>query len=363
MVARRRERRVNLALHPGGSHPACANMLGDMAALRATALKRPSRDGVARVSDVALDFGVLAFAAWTLIYHACLYLHIRSVWAAVAEALLLIPCALVAGRRTERPDAEPATAALRPRSATPRRIALAVNVLAALAAAIVFGWVKGNWSIIWPLWLISAIAGFALTYLPRAGGPRPSRAAGAARSPRSPGGSGWRCSRCSSSGPTPTTPSTSTCRPGSPSTAPSRCATRCSPTRSSPRCSTRRSPRGRRCSARSPAGSRSRCPTSSTSSSCRSRASSRCSRSGGCCAPGGSRWSASRSASRSCSCSTTRAGTGCPARTSSGATGRARCSSSRSSCRWSSCCCRTRSSARRAAGCCCSARSGSPASA
>jgi hypothetical protein len=146
-------------------------MLGDMATLRATALKRPSRDGVARVSDVALDFGVLAFAAWTLIYHACLYLHIRSVWAAVAEALLLIPCALVAGRRQERPDAAPATAAVRSRSATPRRIALAVNVLAALAAAIVFGWVRGNWSIIWPLWLISAVAGLALTYLPRADAP------------------------------------------------------------------------------------------------------------------------------------------------------------------------------------------------
>ena len=88
-------------------------MHGDMATLRATALKRPSRDGVARVSDVALDFGVLAFAAWTLIYHACLYLHIRSVWAAVAEALLLVPCALVAGRRQERPDSAPATAAAR----------------------------------------------------------------------------------------------------------------------------------------------------------------------------------------------------------------------------------------------------------
>jgi hypothetical protein len=142
-------------------------MLGDMAAVRARMLKRPSWDGVARASDVVLDFGVLAFAAWTLIYHACLYLHVRSVWAAVAEALLLIPCALVAGRRRRRPDAEPATAPLRSRSATPRRIALAVNLLAALAAAIVFGWVKGSWSIIWPLWILSAAAGLALTYLPR----------------------------------------------------------------------------------------------------------------------------------------------------------------------------------------------------
>ncbi len=141
-----------------------------MAGLRAKLIGRPTQEGVARASDVLLDFGVLAFAAWTVIYHACLYLGVSAVWAAVAEAVAVIPCAWLAARRRPRPRSQAATVAVDVpvRAATRRRhIAVAVNLVAALGAAVALGWIARSWAIVWPLWLLATVAALVLTRLPQ----------------------------------------------------------------------------------------------------------------------------------------------------------------------------------------------------
>jgi Family of unknown function (DUF6077) len=131
------------------------------------AARAPER--LARVGDALLELGVLALAAWTVLYHVCLGLHVPAVWAAVAEALAFIPCAFVAAGRPRRwaAAAEPAPSpAPRRDRRTWRRAAAAANVVAAVAAAAVFGWVRGVWVPIWLLWVVAALAALAATFLP-----------------------------------------------------------------------------------------------------------------------------------------------------------------------------------------------------
>ena len=58
---------------------------------------------VPRVCDSVLDFLVLAFGAWTVIYHVCLVLRIGSLWAAIAEAVALVACGLFVVRSRAEP--------------------------------------------------------------------------------------------------------------------------------------------------------------------------------------------------------------------------------------------------------------------
>jgi hypothetical protein len=151
---------------------------------RSRALVSRGPDRLARAADALLELGVLAFAAWTLIYHVCLYLHVPAVWAAVAEAIAFLPCAWIAAGRPRRWAAEARTAAPEPAAApappqrdrrTLHRAAAVVNLIAAAAAAVIFGWTHGVWAPVWVLWLIAAIAALAFT-LTRPAAPAPAPA-------------------------------------------------------------------------------------------------------------------------------------------------------------------------------------------
>src|SRR4051794_30038430 len=69
-------------------------------------MKSADRAAVAveRASDGALDFCVLFFAAWTLVYHVCLVAHIGPLVATVAGAAALVPSAGLAFRWQGRRD-------------------------------------------------------------------------------------------------------------------------------------------------------------------------------------------------------------------------------------------------------------------
>ncbi|MGH3113358.1 MAG: hypothetical protein ACRDOP_07820, partial [Gaiellaceae bacterium] len=128
------------------------------------AANRLSR-GIARASDALLDFLVLAFAAWTVIYHVCLVLHVDAVWAAVVQALALIPCGWLAFRR---PRPAPSASPDEERSpGSHRRIAAVgvVNMSAALVAGALFAFTSMPWDVVWLLWVAAAGAAVILTIL------------------------------------------------------------------------------------------------------------------------------------------------------------------------------------------------------
>jgi hypothetical protein len=112
--------------------------------------------GIALASDALLDFVVLAFAAWTVIYHVCLLLGVDTVWAAAAQAVALLACAWVGLRRTGgEPEAAPVAATpLRSHGLTVPLVV--VNVLAALAAATLFAFTPAPWAAVWLLWIVAA---------------------------------------------------------------------------------------------------------------------------------------------------------------------------------------------------------------
>jgi hypothetical protein len=125
--------------------------------------------GIARVCDRFLDFLVLGFAAWTIVYHVCLVLRVDAVWAGIAAALALIPCGLLAVRdeqASERPEEAPPAAS--PRD---RRLAglAAVNVAAGIAAAALFAFTDAPWRAVWILWVLAAGASVLLTSMRPAG--------------------------------------------------------------------------------------------------------------------------------------------------------------------------------------------------
>ncbi|HEY7004385.1 MAG TPA: DUF6077 domain-containing protein [Gaiellaceae bacterium] len=118
----------------------------------------------ARVSDAALDFLVVAFAGWTIVYHACLVLHLGTTVAAVAGGLLLIPSAWFV-LRTEPPALDERAPLLRfPRLSlagnTRARIA---HVLLAAVAALLFVVHTGPWVLTWGLWALAALGTVLLT--------------------------------------------------------------------------------------------------------------------------------------------------------------------------------------------------------
>lgn len=132
---------------------------------------------VERASDGALDFCVLFFAAWTLVYHVCLVAHIGTLAATVAGAVALVPSAWLAFRWQGRPHeplpdtdgAEPTTS--RVRIGTSLR---GVNVAAGIGAAALFAWSSWRWSDIWLVWVLAAAAGLAATLLRPGAHSRPS---------------------------------------------------------------------------------------------------------------------------------------------------------------------------------------------
>jgi len=112
--------------------------------------------GIARASDGLLDFLVLAFAAWTVIYHVCLALDIGAAWAAGGGLAALVPCVWLvlhwSGPRMEAPTDEGAPSGSR------RWIVILgiVNVLLAVGAAALFAFTALPWPVVWLVWVLAA---------------------------------------------------------------------------------------------------------------------------------------------------------------------------------------------------------------
>jgi hypothetical protein len=136
-----------------------------------------------RAGDALLDALVVAFAAWTVVYHGCAVLHMGADWAAAAWALALglAACGWAAlrvrgGARGLAADSveagplagheaaplAPPPLAPPPRAPTPPRrrltVLLAGNLAAALAAAALLAFTAAPWLLIWLLWVAAAAA-------------------------------------------------------------------------------------------------------------------------------------------------------------------------------------------------------------
>ena len=101
--------------------------------------------------DRVLDLAVLAFAAWTAIYQACLVLHLRAEWAVAAEVLVLGPCLAVAFG-----GAAPPEVAQEETRARAGRLRGAVLVAAALTAAGCIAFLHAPWPLSVGAWLVAA---------------------------------------------------------------------------------------------------------------------------------------------------------------------------------------------------------------
>ena len=119
---------------------------------------------IAWACDALLAFGVLAFATWTLAYHACLVLGLGSGWALAALGAGLVPCVWLAARheaggapargaggRTPDPLSPP------PGGRAPLLPALAACGLA-LAAAASLAFAGPSWAAAWAPWPVAAVA-------------------------------------------------------------------------------------------------------------------------------------------------------------------------------------------------------------
>jgi hypothetical protein len=137
--------------------------------------------GIARGCDDLLDFVVLALAAWTVVYHACLVLGIGAVWALIAWAAGLVASASLAFRRD---DAARTTPELPRAGVWPRgRLALVLcgyGAAAGLTAA-VYAFAGVRWAVVWLLLFLTAAAGTGLAYLRTTGRLRFALAADGAR--------------------------------------------------------------------------------------------------------------------------------------------------------------------------------------
>jgi hypothetical protein len=128
-------------------------------------MSRPS-SRIARACDDLLDFVVLAFAAWTAVYHGCLVLDLGAIWAAAAGACALPACAWLAVRRS----ASEVGAARDGGSPLRRAAALrAACIAAAAGAGALFAFTGAPWWLVWALAAAAAGGAVALTWS-RSGG-------------------------------------------------------------------------------------------------------------------------------------------------------------------------------------------------
>jgi hypothetical protein len=126
-------------------------------------------DRVAELSDGLLDFLVLAFAAWTAVYHVCLVLGLGTLPAAVAQGVALVLCAVFLRRTTAQEVLSPPEARSWSRRAL--RVLVAATVAAGTAAAALYAFTDVAWVWIWPLFMAAAGLALALAAGRRAGRP------------------------------------------------------------------------------------------------------------------------------------------------------------------------------------------------
>lgn len=96
---------------------------------------------------------MLAFAAWTVIYQACLVARVESEWAVAAEVVALGPClalAFAGGRDGQPAPDAPEEGGRRWRGARP------LLAVATLIAAVAFAFVDVPWTVVIVAWLVAA---------------------------------------------------------------------------------------------------------------------------------------------------------------------------------------------------------------
>ena len=118
--------------------------------------------------DRGLDLLVVAFAAWTVVYHVAVALRVSATAAFLAWAAMLVALGAAAWRRG-RAGAEPAPAAHPdiPARAPHRRAtaAAALAVVAGVAAAAEYAYGSAPWAVVWLLWILAGVAALAAVWL------------------------------------------------------------------------------------------------------------------------------------------------------------------------------------------------------
>jgi Family of unknown function (DUF6077) len=131
-------------------------------AVRAQTAWRRLPPRIARGCDSFLDFVVVAFAAWTAIYHLFLVTGIGAVAAAVVFVVALVPAPWVAFRWRDDP-ADPPTLDHEP-GLPDRRLGIALLVFAgaSLGVAALFAFSELAWALMWALFMAAALASLLL---------------------------------------------------------------------------------------------------------------------------------------------------------------------------------------------------------
>jgi hypothetical protein len=139
----------------------------------------------ARVCDGLLDFVVLALAAWTVVYHACLVAELSVLVALICWGLTLVPAVWLAFNERDAAASIPEPTPGRPWPL--RRLALGLGAYAVLVgvSAAVYAFSGSRWSVTWLLLFVAAAAGTVLAWA-RAGA-RIQLPVDAARSSTAPG--------------------------------------------------------------------------------------------------------------------------------------------------------------------------------
>jgi hypothetical protein len=139
------------------------------------------RAAIARVSDGSLDFVVLAFAAWTVVYHACLVAGVGTAGASIAWAIALLACAWFAFRHRDASPPIPEQAKVQAWSL--ERLALVLLGFAVVAgtSAAVYAFADVRWALTWLLLLAAAAGSAWLAFLKVTGRIRLSLQAGKSR--------------------------------------------------------------------------------------------------------------------------------------------------------------------------------------
>jgi hypothetical protein len=124
---------------------------------------------IARGCDGLLDFTVLAFAAWTVVYHACLVLGLGAVVAAIAWAITLLAAGWFTVRYRDRAPPIPEPARTEGLPLGHQTLLLAGFAVIAAVGAAVYAFADASWAVTWLLLFLAAAAGLALTYLKTTG--------------------------------------------------------------------------------------------------------------------------------------------------------------------------------------------------
>lgn len=129
--------------------------------------------GAVRACDVLLDVFVLAFAAWTVVYHACLVLDLGAAIAIAAWASVVIPGVWLWVRAGSTPGGATAPVDGPPgrRRALPLTAVRVAHGLVAVLAAALFAFTDAPWALVWIAWFLAAAGTVVVVTL--AAGARP----------------------------------------------------------------------------------------------------------------------------------------------------------------------------------------------